>query len=128
VNRRKDDGFTIMRSMTGAALLFGHRRKMDRERLDRDKSQKRAVLSDLTLGESAVIDEIALPPETQQFLMRFGLFPGVEVKLSRRAPFGDPSSYWIDGAEIALRAETTRQIFVIPSVPSSDRGPRDAGA
>jgi len=74
----------------------------------------RAVLADLEPGQAGVINEIALPKETQQLLLRFGLAPGVEIKVSRRAPFGDPTAYLIDGAEIALRAETARHIFVVP--------------
>ena len=74
----------------------------------------RAMLADLEPGQAGVIDEIDLPSETQQFLLRFGFSPGVEIKVSRRAPFGDPTAYRIDGAEIALRAETARHIFVVP--------------
>ena len=73
----------------------------------------RSILADLEPGQAAVIDEIALPTETQEFLRRFGFSPGVEIKVSRRAPFGDPTAYRIDGAEIALRAETARHIFVV---------------
>jgi len=78
----------------------------------------RSVLADLEPGQAGVIDEIALPAETQQFLLRFGFSPGVEIRVSRRAPFGDPTAYRIDGAEIALRAETARHIFVIPAQSS----------
>ena len=78
----------------------------------------RFVLADLEPGQAGVIDEIALPKETQQFLLRFGFSPGVAIRVSRRAPLGDPTAYRIDGAEIALRAETARHIFVIPAQPS----------
>jgi ferrous iron transport protein A len=88
--------------------------------VDLEKTQTRVILADLAPGESGIIDEIALPADMQQFLLRFGLFPGVEVRLSRRAPFGDPSAYWIDGSEIALRSDTTRQIFVIQNQPTRD--------
>jgi Fe2+ transport system protein FeoA len=81
----------------------------------------RTVLADLEPGQAGVIDEIALPRETQQFLLRFGFSPGVEVKVSRRAPFGDPTAYRIDGAEIALRAETARHIFIVPPQSSLEK-------
>ena len=81
----------------------------------------RSILTDLDPGQEGVIDEIALPRETQQFLLRFGFSPGVEIKVSRRAPFGDPTTYRIDGAEIALRAETARHIFVVPAQLSSEK-------
>lgn len=69
-------------------------------------------LSDLELGESAVIEELALSVSERQFLTRFGFFVGAEVRCSRRAPLGDPIVYSLDGSEIALRAETARRILV----------------
>ncbi len=69
-------------------------------------------LIDLALGEAGTIDHIALPPAEEHFLMRIGFVPGAQVRLSRRAPLGDPSVYSVDGTEIALRAETARHIMV----------------
>jgi Fe2+ transport system protein FeoA len=69
-------------------------------------------LVDLQLGEAGTIDHISLPPADQQFLMRVGFVPGVQVKFSRRAPMGDPSVYSVDGTEIALREETASRIMV----------------
>ncbi|MBS1851113.1 MAG: ferrous iron transport protein A [Acidobacteria bacterium] len=77
----------------------------------------RTRLTDLGPGQSGTIDEIFLPPEAQQFLTRFGLYPGMEIRFSRSAPMGDPRTYLVDGAEIALRSETAQQIFVIQSHP-----------
>jgi Fe2+ transport system protein FeoA len=64
------------------------------------------ALIDLELGEAGTIAYISLPPADRQFLMRIGFVPGAQVRYSRRAPLGDPSVYSVDGAEIALRAET----------------------
>jgi Fe2+ transport system protein FeoA len=74
----------------------------------------RVALTDLEVGEAATIDHISLPPAEQQFLMRVGFVPGVQVGFSRRAPLGDPSVYSVDGTEIALRAETACHIIVKP--------------
>jgi Fe2+ transport system protein FeoA len=41
----------------------------------------------------------------------------MEIRFSRSAPMGDPRTYLVDGAEIALRSETAQQIFVIQSHP-----------
>jgi Fe2+ transport system protein FeoA len=71
----------------------------------------RVRLSDLEPGETAVVEEVALPEPEQQLLMRFGFFANAEVKCSRRAPLGDPIVYALDGTEVALRAETACQIF-----------------
>ncbi len=69
-------------------------------------------LTDLEAGESGTIGHISLPAAEQQFLMRVGFVPGVQVEFSRRAPMGDPSVYTVDGTEIALRAETASHITV----------------
>ena len=71
----------------------------------------RIPLSDLALGETAVIEDVALPEAERQLLMRFGFFDGAEVRCSRRAPLGDPIVYSLDGSEVALRTETARRIF-----------------
>ena len=74
----------------------------------------RVRLSDLQPGETAVIENVALPEAEQQLLVRFGFFDGAEVRCSRRAPLGDPIVYSLDGSEIALRTETACRIFASP--------------
>jgi ferrous iron transport protein A len=75
----------------------------------------RIRLSDLELGETAVIEEVALPEVERQLLMRFGFFDGAEVRCSRRAPLGDPIVYSVDASEVALRTETACRIFASPA-------------
>src|ERR1019366_2851428 len=82
------------------------------ERKRPEMPELRVALTDLEVGEAATIDHISLPPVEQQFLMRVGFVPGVQVGFSRRAPLGDPSVYSVDGTEIALRAETACHIIV----------------
>lgn len=74
----------------------------------------RVRLSDLEPGETAVIEDVALPEEERQLLIQFGFFDGAEVRCSRRAPLGDPIVYLLDGSEIALRTETACRIFASP--------------
>ena len=71
------------------------------------------TLTDLKPGMVGVIQRLDLPPHVQQVLLRFGLVEGAEVYFSRRAPLGDPWLFSVDGAEVALRAETARQIYLI---------------
>lgn len=68
-------------------------------------------LSELEIGETAVIEEVALSESEQQFLMRFGFFAGAKVGCLRPARLGDAIVYSVDGPEIALRAETARQML-----------------
>jgi len=84
----------------------------DRKRVGPEMPDLCVALTDLEVGEAATIDHISLPAAEQQFLMRVGFVPGVEVGFSRRAPLGDPSIYSVDGTEIALRAETACHIMV----------------
>ena len=84
----------------------------DQTQVGREMPELRVALTDLEVGEAGMIDHILLPPGDQQFLMRVGFVPGVQVRFSRRAPLGDPSVYSVDGTEIALRAETARYIMV----------------
>ena len=71
-------------------------------------------LADLAPGQIAVIAELALPPAASEPLMDLGLVAGSRVLAVRRAPGGDPVVYRVDGAEIALRRETTRHISILP--------------
>ncbi len=71
-------------------------------------------LADLAPGQSAVITALALPADAAEPLMDLGLVAGSQVLAVRRAPGGDPVVYRVDGAEIALRCETTRHISVLP--------------
>lgn len=71
-------------------------------------------LADLAPGQTAVIAELALPHEAAEPLMELGLMAGSQVLAVRPAPGGDPVVYRVDGAEIALRRETTQNIAIRP--------------
>ncbi len=71
-------------------------------------------LADLAPGQAAVIDSLALPAGAAEPLMGLGLVAGSHIVAVRRAPGGDPVIYRVDGAEIALRRETTSHISISP--------------
>ena len=71
-------------------------------------------LAELAPGQTAIIAKLALPPAAAEPLMDLGLVAGSRVLAVRRAPGGDPVVYRLDGAEIALRRETTRHIAILP--------------
>lgn len=75
-------------------------------------------LSDLTVGESAIMVTLDLPENVQNHLMHMGFVPDSLVTALRRAPAGDPTVYGIDGLEIALRHETASAICVRPVEPA----------
>ena len=74
-----------------------------------------SVLSELNVGESAVLVALDLPETVQNHLMHMGFVPEAEVTALRRAPAGDPTVYRVDGLEIALRHETAEAIRVRPA-------------
>jgi Fe2+ transport system protein FeoA len=70
------------------------------------------VLSELNVGETAMVVNLDLPETVQNHLMHMGFVPDAMVTALRRAPAGDPTVYGIDGMEIALRRETADAIRV----------------
>jgi Fe2+ transport system protein FeoA len=69
-----------------------------------------SVLTELNVGESAVLVGLDLPESVQNHLMHMGFVPDALVTVLRRAPAGDPTVYAVDGMEIALRRETAAAI------------------
>ncbi len=87
------------------------------------------ALSDLADGNWGVIESLQLPADVQNQLMHMGFMPEAPVQALRRAPAGDPTVYFIDGAEVALRRETARLIYVTPGKPKPVLAPEpDADA
>jgi ferrous iron transport protein A len=70
------------------------------------------TLSEIAVGESAVVASLELSPEVGDHLMHLGFLPEAAIEVLRRAPAGDPTVYRVEGAEIALRRETARHIHV----------------
>ena len=71
-----------------------------------------SALTDLRIGETAILVALDLPESVQNYLMHMGFVPNALVTALRRAPAGDPTVYGIDGMEIALRHETAEAIRV----------------
>jgi len=82
-----------------------------------------SILSQLKVGESAILVALNLPESVQNHLMHMGFVPGALVTVLRRAPAGDPTVYFIDGMEIALRHETAEAIAVRPCAPAVKDSP-----
>lgn len=62
--------------------------------------------------------ESGLSDSLRSKLMSFGWLPGREIKVIRRAPFGDPTIYLVDSTEISLRQDESRMIKVEPLYPA----------
>jgi Fe2+ transport system protein FeoA len=79
------------------------------------------ILSQLKIGQTAVLVALNLPESVQNHLMHMGFVPGGLITVLRRAPAGDPTVYCIDGMEIALRHETAEAITVRPRDPAAPK-------
>ncbi len=85
-------------------FIFGRRKK-------RGTSTGNA-LADLRVGESAILSDLELAAPVAEHLMNLGFVPGLEVKVLRSGPGGDPRVYRVDGTEVAMRRDLSRHIHV----------------
>jgi Fe2+ transport system protein FeoA len=70
------------------------------------------LLSDLQVGERAIVRELKLDHPIAEHLMNLGFVPGLEVSVERSGPGGDPRVYRVEGTEVAMRRELSRHIQV----------------
>ena len=76
------------------------------------------TLRELKIGESAVITAVGGAGALRQHFLDMGLLPGVEVKLLKFAPMGDPMELLVRGYTLSLRLEEAAQITVKKQVIS----------
>jgi ferrous iron transport protein A len=79
------------------------------------QKRKSNVLSELKVGQTAVVSKLNLPAAVQHHLMHMGIMPEATILALRRAPAGDPTVYAVDGIEVALRRETAESIVMRPT-------------
>ena len=60
-------------------------------------------LSDLKIGEKAVVTAVRGEGAVRRRLFDMGITPGAEVYLRKKAPLGDPMEIAIRGYELTLR-------------------------
>ena len=69
-------------------------------------------LSQLSIGESAILGEMVLPEAASMRLQEMGLLPGASIRLIRRAPLGCPMEFEVAGGRVAIRVSDASSIFV----------------
>ena len=72
------------------------------------------TLRELKIGESAVVKAVGGEGALRQHFLDMGLLPGVQVKLLKFAPMGDPMELLVRGYTLSLRLEEAAQIEMIP--------------
>lgn len=86
----------------------------------RTRLRQRKRLSELALGEEAVVETVELPGPAGRRLMELGFLPGNRVTASAQAPGGDPLVFGVDGTLVALRRETANYLTVVREGSAAD--------
>lgn len=69
-------------------------------------------LSNLEVGNCAIITEVQGKGTLRIRLLEMGILPGAEIKLVKKAPLGDPLEILIRGYELSLRKQEAQLIKV----------------
>ena len=79
---------------------------------ERNNEMKKMSLNDIKPGEHAIVSKIQTTGSMRRRFLDIGLVENTDVECLGRSPSGDPSSYLIRGAVIAIRSEDSRDILV----------------
>jgi ferrous iron transport protein A len=77
-----------------------------------DPSGSTVALDSLRAGDRAIIATVEAEGALGQRLADLGFLPGTPISLLRRAPLGDPISFWLRGCELCLRGREARTVRV----------------
>ena len=69
-------------------------------------------LSDLKIGEKAVVTAVNGEGAIRRRLFDMGITPGAEVYLRKKAPLGDPIEFALRGYELTLRRAEAAHVEV----------------
>ena len=89
------------------------------------------TLSDLSIGDSALVCKVGGNGELRQHFLDMGIIPGTVITKVKTAPMGDPIEYDVNGYELTMRLEDAGKIDVesvpaeSPSTPSTSSGTTD---
>ena len=81
-------------------------------------------LSELRVGESAVIQNVGGQGELRQHFLDMGIIPGAEVTLVKFAPMGDPMELQVHGYELTLRLAEADKIQIQKIIERSNKHER----
>ena len=73
-------------------------------------------LSDIDIGQTAVIKKLCCVGSIRRRFLDIGLVSGTEVTCLMKSPCGDPTAYLIRGAVIAIRRKDAADILVLRKV------------
>lgn len=70
------------------------------------------TLRDLKPGQKGKVTDVGAVGAMKRRIMDMGVTPGVEVKVIRTAPLGDPVEVRVRGYELSLRKDEAAQIQI----------------
>lgn len=73
---------------------------------------KTIPLSELKPGEIAVIVKVKGDREIRRRILDMGVVTGVEIKVVRKAPLGDPVELFVKNYHLTIRKKEASQIYV----------------
>lgn len=68
------------------------------------------TLKDLKPGQNGIVASISTTGSMKRRIMDMGITPGVEIRVVKVAPLGDPAEVNVRGYELSLRGEEARSI------------------
>lgn len=78
-----------------------------------DNIVKKCALSDLKIGEIAIVRELKIKDkQIKRHLLDMGITRGVKVRVKKIAPMGDPIDIELRGYELAIRKADLKLIDV----------------
>lgn len=69
-------------------------------------------LAQLEIGQSGRVVEVVATDDLNRRLLEMGITPGVEIRLLRAAPLGDPLEFELRGYRLSLRRTEASQIHI----------------
>ena len=70
------------------------------------------TLEHIRPGRAVLIHDVEGEDRLSRRLIDLGFWPGTRIEVVRRAPFGDPTVYRLQGYRIALRKDEARRVLV----------------
>ena len=86
------------------------------------------TLTELEIGESAIVESVGGEGALRQHFLNMGVIPGAEVKLVKYAPMGDPMQLNIHGYELTLRLADAEKIEIKPILTDESENDKDENA
>lgn len=84
------------------------------------------TISDLEIGQKAIITVVGGEGALRQHFLDMGLIPGADIKLVKYAPMGDPLEVRIHGYELTLRVADAAKIEVMAQKEDSQTERRES--